>query len=332
MGAKILYTIQLLSFSLYCWQCQRIQFKMTEKTIFLPPSFLFYPAATEKSPGSIQLGSLISDIKDPGHTIGTLPPLDMSMYNMPIANMDAGSVGHVDNISSSFSANMLVKAIELLGAQLNLRVQRSDRLLSSMEEIKTEGFDPKDSYAQASLEQQKVKSWLNEKSWKGLPKWPKRRVFMVCGILIARPKDNSKVGISKNSNSHLSSDVQVDGAAAQSPVGGGGGMDGTFAKEFGFDFVPKSPFIYGFRLRECFLQKSQGLSKPYLKGAKMHTDTEITTNASGPTKEADFRFVGVAQKDLDFDSLGDMGDDFEDPYVIDVGSNADCVMIVPKAN
>lgn len=305
---------------------------MAKRTIYLPPSFLFSPAATEKSPGSIQLGSLISDIKDPGHTIGTLPPLDMSEYNMPIPNLYARSMGHVDNSSSSFSANVLVKAIELVGAQLGVRVQNSNKLLSAMEEIKTEGFDPQDSYVQASLEQEAVKTWLNEKNRMGVPKWPKRRVFMVCGILIARPKDDSKVEFSQNSNSRLSSDVKVDGIATQSPVGGGGGVDATFANEFGLDFVPKSPFIYGFRLRECFLQKNQGLSKLYTKGAKMHTGTDINPNASGQTEEADFAFVGVAQKDLDFDSLGDMGDDFEDPCVTDVGLNADCVMIMPKAN
>lgn len=150
---------------------------MAPKTIYLPPDFLFYPAATEKSPGSIQLGSLIFDIKDPGHMIGTLPPLDMSKYNMPITDLDAGSMGHVDNSSSSLSAKVLVKAVELLGAQLGFRDQKSDGLLSAMEEIKAEGFDPQDSYVQASLEQEKVKTWLHEKNSMGLPKWPKRRVF-----------------------------------------------------------------------------------------------------------------------------------------------------------
>ncbi|KAI0381120.1 hypothetical protein F5Y04DRAFT_255810 [Hypomontagnella monticulosa] len=299
---------------------------MSEKTIYLPPNFLFYPAATEKSPGSIQLGALISNIGDPKHAIGTLPPLDMAPYKMSIDTLDAGSMGHVDNSSSSFSANMFIKAVELLGAKLNLSVQNSNKLLSAMEEIKTEEFDPKDSYVKASLEQQAVKDWLNEKNALGLPKWPKRRVFMVCGILIAKPKGNSKVDISSNSNSGVSGEASVDGAGAQSPVGGGG--NATFAKEFGLNFVPKSPFIYGFRLRECFLKKGKASSVPRTKGAKMHTGTEKTTESSGQTEEEEFEYVGVGQQDLDFDSLGDMEDDFEDPCTVD---DEDCVMIMPKA-
>ena len=64
----------------------------------------------------------------------------------------------------------------------------------------------------------------------------------------------------------------------------------------------------------------------------MHTGTEIITNASGQTEEADFEFVDVAQKDLDYDFLDDIEDDFEDLCVIDVDLNADCVMIMLKIN
>lgn len=155
---------------------------------------------------------------------------------------------------------------------------------------------------------------------------------MVCGIFIARPKNDSKVEISQNSNSRLSSNVKVNGVPAQSPVGGRAGVHAIFANESRLGFISRSLFIYGFRLRECFLQKNQGLSKLYTKGAKMHTGTEITPNVSVQTEEADFAFVGVAQKDLDFDSLGDMGDDLKDQCVTDVGLNADCVIITRKAN
>lgn len=114
---------------------------------------------------------------------------------------------------------------------------------------------------------------------------------MVCGIFIARPKDDSKVEISQNSNSRLSSDVKVDGVPAQSPVGGRAGVHAIFANESRLGFIPKSPFIYGFRLRECFLQKNQGLSKLYIKGVKMYIGIEIIPNASGQTEEADFVII-----------------------------------------
>ena len=225
---------------------------MTEKTIYLSSSFFFYSAVTEKSSGSIQLSSFIVDIKDLEHTIGTLLSLNINTYNMSIVNLNAENVNHINNTSSSFSANMLVKAIKLLSAQFNLRVQKSDKLLSAIKKIKTKEFDSKDSYVQASLKQKKIKTWLNEKSWKSLPKWLKRRVFIICEILIARLKNSSKVNISLNSNSQLLSDVKVNGVAAQSPIGGDEEANVTFSKEFELGFVSKSPFIYGFRLRELF--------------------------------------------------------------------------------
>ena len=64
----------------------------------------------------------------------------------------------------------------------------------------------------------------------------------------------------------------------------------------------------------------------------MHIDAESTTSTGPQVEEATFRFVGVAGNDLDFESLGDMEDDFEDPYKIDdIGSDVDMVMIVPRA-
>jgi hypothetical protein len=58
-------------------------------------------------------------------------------------------------------------------------------------------IDPKDSYVAASMQQPEVQSWLNQS-------WGRRRVFMVCGILIARPTGNSKVNISTESSSEIS--------------------------------------------------------------------------------------------------------------------------------
>jgi hypothetical protein len=94
---------------------------------------------------------------------------------------------------------------------------------------------------------------------------------MVCGILIARPAEDSKVTISTESVSEISGEADGNAAAAQAPIQAGVGMGGTFAKEFGLAFVPKSPFIYGFKLKECFFKKGSGSSKAHYKNAKIHT-------------------------------------------------------------
>ena len=59
-----------------------------------------------------------------------------------------------------------------------------------MEEIEEQTIDPRDSYVKASMQLEEVQSWLKQG-------WGRRRVFMVSGILIARPQgDKSKISIS----------------------------------------------------------------------------------------------------------------------------------------
>ncbi|KAF2733133.1 hypothetical protein EJ04DRAFT_513462 [Polyplosphaeria fusca] len=173
---------------------------MTTKTFFLPPNFLAYPAATESNPGPIRLGQLISNINDPGHTIGTIPPLNVAPYDMPINIVNAGSMGHTDKSSSSFFANLFLQAIELIGAKLSVNVHHSHKLLSVMETVESQTFDPKDTYVAASMQQPEVQTWLKQS-------WGRRRVYMVCGILIARPADDSKVDISTESSQEFSGEV-----------------------------------------------------------------------------------------------------------------------------
>lgn len=232
-------------------------------------------------------------------------------------------MGHTENASSSFYGNLFLKAVEFVGAKLHVNVQRSNKLLSAMEEIQALTIDPKDSYVAASMQQADVQSWLKQN-------WGHRRIFMVCGILIARPAGNSKVNISTKSSSEISGEAEGNGTAAQAPVSGGAGMGGTFAKEFGLAFVPKSPFIYGFKLRECFFKKGSGSSKAYYKGAKLHADTESGESKSDETETLLFEFSGIAKKDLAFESLGDFEEDFEEISMADGGTNMTCSLVVSK--
>lgn len=296
---------------------------MTTRTYFLPPDFLSYPAATDSNPGLIRLGQLISDIDDPGHTIGTLPPLDMAGYDMPINALEATGMGHTDHSSSSFFANVFLKAVELVGAKFDVKVQRSNKLLSAMAVIEAQTIDPKDSYVRASMEQAEVQSWLKQS-------WGRRPVFMVCGILIARPAADSKVDISTEASSDVSGEAEGHSTAAQVPLGGGAGAGGTFATEFGLAFVPKTPFIYGFKLRECFFKKAQGSSKAYYKGAKMHAGRKSGGPQSAETEELVFDFSGVAKKDLGFDTLGDAEENFTEATVADIDATMTCSLVAPK--
>ena len=135
---------------------------MTNRTYFLPPDFLSYPAPQPSNPGSIRLGQLISNIDDPGHTIGTLPPLDMTEYKVPIGVVTAAGMGHKDNESSSFYARAFLRAAELIGLQSRTHTGDTNELLSAMQGVEAQTIEPNDSYVKASMEQKEVKAWLGE--------------------------------------------------------------------------------------------------------------------------------------------------------------------------
>ena len=296
---------------------------MTTQTYFLPPDFLSYPAATDSNPGLIRLGQLISDIDDPGHTIGTLPPLDTAAYDMSINTLEATGMGHTVRSSSSFLANVFFKAVEIVGAKFDVKVQQSNKLLSAMAAIEAQTIDPKDSYVRASMEQAEVQSWLKQS-------WGRRPVFMVCGILIARLAADSKVDISTEASSDISGEAEACSKAAQVPLRGGANAGGTFATHFGLAFVPKTPFIYGFKLRECFFKKAQGSSRAYYKGAKMHAVGQSGGPQSAEMEELVFDFSGVAKKDLGFDTVGDAGENFTEANVADIDDTMNCSLVARK--
>ena len=146
---------------------------------------------------------------------------------------------------------------------------------------------------------------------------------MVTSILIARPAGESRVDISNKTSSGVSGNAQLSGNAAKVPIDGGLEGGRTFAQEFGLKFVPKTPFIYGFKVRERYYKEKQGgSSEKYYKGAKMHADGE--TAESGKREEPDdivFGSYQIADGDLDLDLLGDAGEKFQQVAVI--GDNRD---------
>lgn len=273
------------------------------KTYFLPPDFWSFPAGQGDTPGAIQLGQLISSIDDPGHAIATLPPLPMDTYNMIPGSVKASGLGHCDTASSSFTSELFLRAVSFVGARLNVKVQNSESLLAAIEEIEARSIDPKDAYVKASLEQTEVQSWLRSG-------WPQRRVFMVSGLLIARP-GGGESSISMES----SRGVETEGRAGlNAPVQPDVVLGGSVQKNFGLDFVTRTPFIYAFRLRQCFLKKELGSSKPFTKGAKMGVDEAKDAYGQGDRGEGDdfvVKYAGIAKRDVTFDSLKDAGELFK---------------------
>lgn len=280
---------------------------MTTKTYFLPPDFLSYPAGDGIKTGRIRLGQLIHDIDDPAYTIATLPPKDLSLYTaaIPINRMEMGTMGHTDNASSSYLGGLFVKAVGLIGANFRANTSHSEKPLTAMDELQSLTIDPTDTYVANSMAQTAVQTWLNGR-------WFGKRIFMVTSVLIARPSSDSTVNLSTDSSTEVEGNVEDNATLPTSgsvPVKGGTEGKCMFTKEFGLAFVPKTPFVYAFQVRECFYKKKSGSSKAYHKGAPLHSGAGGEQGAA-EDEVAEFELSGLAQEVVTFDDLGDLDEKF----------------------
>ncbi|ORY09033.1 hypothetical protein BCR34DRAFT_603179 [Clohesyomyces aquaticus] len=281
---------------------------MTTKTYFLPPDFLSYPAGDAIKNGRIRLGQLIHDINDPASTIRTLPPQDVTPYTtMPIQRLEVGNMGHTDKASSSYLGSLFVKAVGIFGANFRINTSHSEKLLAAMHELQSVTIDPIETYLTDSMAQDKVQEWLNER-------WFAKRIFMVTSVLIAHPSEDSKIDLSNDSSTEAEGSLEGNTTlptGGNVPLKGGSESKGTFAKEFGLSFVPKSSFVYGFQVRECFYKKKIGSSVAHHKGAKLHSGKPGSGEQVATKDEAaEFELSGLAGEPVTFDELGDMDEKF----------------------
>jgi hypothetical protein len=183
-------------------------------TYFLPPDFISYAFESEADSGPIRLGQLISDINDPGQPVGSLEPLDPKSYDIEPRSIPGDNFSHIYEAQTSLSASLFLKAVQVIGLNFSIQVDKSDysQLLSEIAGFEARSFEVKESYVRASMEQPSVQMWIK----KGLFG---KRVFMVTGILIAKPKDGRKstISVSRENRSEQSGDLEASNAAAGQP-------------------------------------------------------------------------------------------------------------------
>jgi hypothetical protein len=300
-------------------------------TYFLPPDFISYAFESEADSGPIRLGQLISDINDPGQPVGSLEPLDPKSYDIEPRSIPGDNFSHIYEAQTSLSASLFLKAVQVIGLNFSIQVDKSDysQLLSEIAGFEARSFEVKESYVRASMEQPSVQMWIK----KGLFG---KRVFMVTGILIAKPKDGRKstISVSRENRSEQSGDLEASNAAAGQPgpaaVSGGAAAKKSQSLANSFSFVPKTPFVYGFRLRECFYRRGEVSSKAFTKGAKLHAESTCPEESSTSGDVGHFVFSGVADEDLRPDDLGGLSDAFQENSFRDEFEGEMCNLVIPK--
>ena len=313
-------------------------------TYFLPPDFLSYPAPQEGNPapaqgnpapeggltpqkgnqGPIQLGQLISDHKDPGQTVASLAPLNLAKYGIFPNKVFGSAMEHKNSESSSSHASLFLKAVQLVGIKLGFSIQDADSksLLSEIEEIEAQSVVVTNAYVKDSMLQTEAQEWIKRGFFE-------KTVYVVDGILIARPRsDKSKVLMSAQATSDASGAFEAGGQPAQVPASGGGAFQRKTSKEYGLGFVPRTPFIYGFRIRECFYRKGRAESKAFTKGTKLAA--ERGQEEPIVEEEAQFVFSGLADEDVTVDDLGEGGYGLEGLKVWDDAEGEECTVVAQR--
>jgi len=331
-------------------------------TYFLPPDFLSYPAPQEGKPAPggdptpaqgnptpgddltspqgepapggdptplqgnkdpIRLGQLISNHKDPSYTIASLDPLDLAKYGIFPNKVVGSAMEHNNSESSSSHASFFLKAVELIGTKLGFSIQHGDSqsLLSEIEEFEARSIVVTDDYIKASMSQKKLQDSIKGFIFDD-------NVYVVDAILIAKPKsDKSKITMSAQATSEASGNLELGGQPAQIPIQGGGDFQRKASKKYGLAFVPSTPFIYGFRIRECFYRKGRAKSTAVTKGAKLTAERGQVEMVA--EEEAHVVFSGLADENVTVGDLGEEAYGLEELKVRGDAGGEECTLVVP---
>lgn len=298
----------------------------------------FVPADFDNPPppvGPIKLGQLIAAPEKPGRPVDPSGPEPFDGY--PGMEKFTNSTKFVLERSNSIKSELGLfgRAFQGFGARLGLNFSHEavSYVLNEIEKLDVEYIEPTDDYIKASMERQKVKDTLKKK-------WGRKRLFMITGIKSAYP--GAKLESIKASSTDTSIDIEGSGPVGGGSVGGGGhGAVSTSASQALF-LIPAEPFVYGYRLQECYYTYiSRSLKdKEKLDGALFGLGSEDKTaesndDATEETEDVDedgfIEFEGIEEDDLDGWDSKSCEYEFEVLSLSDEQGGSSCDAVIPKA-
>ncbi|AEO66236.1 f2993c72-115a-48b0-9702-d17a626550b8 [Thermothielavioides terrestris] len=321
---------------------------------FLPSHFDYPPDVP------VKLGNLITDLDDPGNPLNQTDfvPFNEGMQ-IPVTEVKKFK-GGVKN-SDDEELSLLAKAIYHIGLKARLKMTESHaRVFSAtLSRLQTQAIMPDDDYVERSMMTAEVQRKL-----KSRPVF-RKPVFMITALKIAYPEqrppeeddDGEKTlgGSTASGNEDAPSDIirteQDDQSTLEGSVeanGDGAGVPGAVEAKgrkehkssVPASFVPVTPFIYAFAVRQCFYswkKKPQG-HRPYTKGALASYDFTGRTSAATILKdeqedpeEMDFSFLEFAEDTVHADQLGEAAEAFETLNLLDDEDEGPCQLAIGKS-
>jgi hypothetical protein len=301
-------------------------------TYFIPPNFDNPPPPD----GPIKLGQLISNFDDPATPIDRSGPQDPAASGLKIHSMSQKIFKLENQENSSTEGGLFVGAVQGICGRLGIRLahQSYATALDQIEVLVSQFIQPadEDTYVETSMNQPAVQKFIK----KGLFR---KRVFMVTGIKIAHPDESTAISSTKGSSTTSSAVAEVSnaGAGTGGSVSAAANVARSASSHKALSFLPAEPFVYAYRLRECFYG---GRSKEHTKGALLSArpgtgkDKQIGLQKADESEGLDFVLQGLADEDLSLEDVDISRSGFVLQRKIDEtdGTECDCAVPTMKLN
>ena len=286
-------------------------------TYFLPPNFLNPPGPA----GPIRLGQLISHPGAPTTPITRSGPLDPKDFDLKVHSMPLKTFRHENQSQSLSEGGLFIRAVQGIVAKLSLKISREahQNALEQIDHLVAEFIElgEEDEYVEKSLAQKHIQDFIKSGLFK-------KRVFMVTGVKVAYPAEGDSISVEKGSKKTAEGEGDISTAGAGPTVEAGGNFKTSASTKQSLSFLPEHPFIYAYRLRECFYG---GRSKETTKGALLSRDA-----AAGPELEAlEFDFQGVAPQDVTLEDMGPAGTEYILLQATDELDDTECDLVILKS-
>ncbi|KAI8628846.1 hypothetical protein F5Y19DRAFT_435068 [Xylariaceae sp. FL1651] len=293
-------------------------------TYFIPANFDFPPPPD----GPVKLGQLIAHPENPGRPVDPVGPVPFEGFEgmKRYTNSTKFSLQRYDTHESE--VGLFGRALQAVSFKAGLTLSHAgvSYVLNDIQQLDVEFIEPTDDYVKASVERPKVQAALKKHYFR-------RRVYMVTGIKIAYP--GAKLNQKEFSETRIIGEGELSGPAGAGNAGAGGNAKFSGSELRALELIPMKPFVYGYRLQECYYTFRTLHNREFVDGALCGVgseDSETTEDSSVAgikEEEAVIEFNGMDDEDLCDWEVEDDGGEFEVITVVDEGDGSTCDVIVP---
>ncbi|KAM5431790.1 hypothetical protein MferCBS31731_007703 [Microsporum ferrugineum] len=289
-------------------------------TYFLPANFDFPPPPD----GPVKLGQLISEPENPGRPVNPKGPVSFEGYEGMKMYTNSTEFSLRNHGESTAEAGLFLRALELTSAKLGAGLSRgmASYILNDIKKLDVEFIEPTNDYVKASMEVPEVKNAL--KGW-GLKR---KRAFMVTGIKIAYP--DAKLERQNGFNSTFA--VEGGASGLQGIVNAEGHASLQESAQQMLKLIPRKPFVYAYRLQECYYRLKSLRHKEFTDGALCGVGAEDKQDGSetpeDTEEDVDIEFDYIDEDDV-CEWEAEDGYEYEINTLVDEQDGSPCDIIVP---